>query len=54
MRIRMSLLAVGCVVVSGLLLAIAHQPQGPAAAPKTDRLVGENAPSGFLTERFAG
>lgn len=53
MRIRMILLAIGF-VVSGLMLAIVHQPQGPATAPKTDRLVGEKAPAGFLPERFAG
>jgi len=53
MRIRITLLAIGF-VVSGLLLAIAHQPQGPATTPKTDRLVGEKAPAGFLPERFAG
>ncbi len=54
MRIRMTLLAIGCVVVSGLLLAITHQSQAPIAAQKTDRLVGEKAPASFLTERFAG
>jgi hypothetical protein len=53
MRIRITLLAIGF-IVSGLLLAIAHQPQGPVPAPKTDRLVGEKAPAGFLPERFAG
>lgn len=50
MRIKMTLLAIAYVAVSGLLLAIAHQPQTPAAAQKTDRLAG----SSFLVERFAG
>ncbi|MBB3594398.1 hypothetical protein FHX08_004802 [Rhizobium sp. BK529] len=53
MRIRIALLAIGF-VISGLLLALVHQPQGPVTTPKTDRLIGEKAPAGFLPERFAG
>ena len=48
MRMKMTLLAMAYIAVSGLLLAIAHQP--PVAAQKTDRLAG----SSFLVERFAG
>lgn len=50
MRMKMTLLAIAYIVVSGLLLAIAHQPQGPVTTHKTDRLAG----SSFLVERFAG
>lgn len=54
MRIRMTVLACAYIVVCGALLAIAHQPQGPAPDQKTDRIVGESAGSHFLVERFAG
>ena len=52
MHIRMTLLAIGCAIVCGLLIAISYQPQGPVTTSKTDRLVTERAPAGFLTERF--
>lgn len=52
MRIRMTLLAIGCAIACGLLIAISYQPQGPVTTHKTDRLIGEKAPAGFLTERF--
>jgi archaellum biogenesis protein FlaJ (TadC family) len=50
MRIKMTLLAIAYVAVSGLLLAVSYRPQEPVAAQKTDRLAG----SSFLVERFAG
>jgi len=50
----MTFLAIAYLAVSGLLLAIAHQPQGPVTTQKTDRVVGQNAASSFLVERFAG
>lgn len=53
MRIRITLLAVAC-VVSGLLLTIAYHPQGPVTTPKTDRLAGQTAGPSFLAERFDG
>lgn len=52
MHIRMTLLAIGGAIACGLLIAISYQPQGPVTTYKTDRLVGEKAPAGFLTERF--
>ena len=52
MRIRMTLLAIGCAIAGSLLLALSYQPHGSVATPKTDRLVGEKAPADFLTERF--
>ena len=52
MHIRMTLLAIGCAIACGLLIAISYQPQGSITTHKTDRLVGEKAPAGFLTERF--
>lgn len=52
MRIRITLLAIAGAIVCGLLLATSYQPQGPVTTSKTDRLVTEKAPAGFLTERF--
>ncbi|MFC5759117.1 hypothetical protein [Rhizobium sp. GCM10022189] len=52
MRIRMMLLAIGCPITCGLLVAVSYQPHAPVTAHKTDRLVGEKAPAGFLSERF--
>ncbi|MBB3658904.1 hypothetical protein FHX15_004164 [Rhizobium sp. BK650] len=52
MRIRITLLAIGCAIAWGLLLAISYQPQGSVTTPKSDRLVGQRAPADFLTARF--
>lgn len=52
MRIRITLLAIAGTIVFGLLLAVSYHPPGTVTAPKTDRLVTEKAPAGFLTERF--
>ncbi|MBB4291901.1 hypothetical protein GGE16_003971 [Rhizobium leguminosarum] len=50
MRIKMTLLAIGYIAISAVLLTIAYHPQGSGAMQKTDRLAG----SSFLVERFAG
>jgi len=52
MRIRMTLLAIGGAIACGLLIAISYQPKDSVTTHKTDRLIGEKAPAGFLTERF--
>jgi hypothetical protein len=50
MRIKLTLLAVAYLIVSGLLLATTYHATGPITTPKTDRIAG----STFLAERFAG
>ena len=50
MRIKMIVLAIAYLAVSGLLMAVDYRPSGPVTTPKTDRVAG----SSFLVERFAG
>ncbi len=50
MRIKISILAIACLAIGGLLLAFTHAQQGPVTTAKTDRLPG----SSFVAERFAG
>jgi quinol-cytochrome oxidoreductase complex cytochrome b subunit len=50
MRMKLTLLAVAYLVVTGLMLATTYKPSGPITTPKTDRIAGYS----FLVERFAG
>jgi quinol-cytochrome oxidoreductase complex cytochrome b subunit len=50
MRMKLTLLAVAYLVVTGLMLATTYKASGPITTPKTDRVAGYS----FLVERFAG
>jgi quinol-cytochrome oxidoreductase complex cytochrome b subunit len=50
MRMKLTLMAVAYLLVTGLMLATTYKPSGPVPTPKTDRIAGYS----FLIERFAG
>jgi len=54
MRQKLTLLAIGYIAISAVIVALAHQPHGTTTTQKTDRLAGATSSSHFLAERFAG